>query len=98
MELADESCANSLDFRCPLEVLLNCVLGDRCTPHGLLKLRKGIIQMLSSRRRSNLRQAEENHMADDLDFIRIVRKARNDPNNKLVKIEFRQASIKLQKR
>lgn len=98
MELADEPCANSLDFRCPLKVLLNCVLGDCCTSHGLLKLRKGIIQMLGSWGRGNLRQAEENHMADDLDFIRIVRKARNDPSNELVKVEFRQTSIKLQNR
>ena len=98
MELADESCANSLDFRCPLKVLLNCVLGDYCASHGLLELRKGVIQMLSSWGRGNLRQAEENHMADDLDFVRIVRKARNDPTNKLVKVEFRQTSIKLRKR
>lgn len=98
MELANESCADSLDFRCPLKILLYSVLGNCRTPHGLLELRKGIIQMLSGWGRSNLRQAEENHMADDLDLVRIVREARNDSDNELVKVEFRQTSIKLRKR
>jgi len=32
-------------------------------------------------------------MADDLNFIRIVRKARNDPTNKLVEVELGQTGI-----
>lgn len=93
VKLAYESCTNSLDFRCPLEILFNCILSYRCTPHGLLELRKSIIQVLSGRGRSNLRQTEENHMADDLNFIRIVRKARNDPTDKLVEVELGQTGI-----
>lgn len=84
-----------LQLRRALEILLHRVLGNICALHGLLQLRCGFFKALSNGRRSNLRQAEEHHMRDDLDFVRIVRKPRNDAPEELVQVKLRQTSIKL---
>lgn len=52
--------------------------------------------MLSDGRRRDLREAEEHHVADDFDLIRVVCQPHQDMRNEFSQVYLRQASVELE--
>ena len=67
-----------LQLGSPLEILLDSIFGDSRSLHRFLELRGGFVEALGDRGRCNLGEAEEHHMRDDSDFVRIVRETGED--------------------
>lgn len=78
-----------------LEVLLDGVLRDRRALHALLQRGRDVVQPLRDRRRRDLGEAEQHHVADDLHFVRIVRQTNQDVAQELVQVEFIQTRVEL---
>lgn len=76
-----------------LDVLLDSVLILLHLLHRLAQRRRDLVQPLRKRGRRDAREAEEHHVREHLDLVAVVAQPRDDADEELVEIEFREAGV-----
>lgn len=85
-----------LQLGSPLQVLLHRVLRDRRALHRFLEQGGGLVETLRHGPRRELGKAEEHHVGDHLDLVRVVRQAWDDTSQELVEVELVETCIELE--